>query len=451
MKKNDGMKVTVAQAELLRAITSVCGVVANKSTLPILSNVLVEADMASSKMTITATDLDMTVKTSLEAMVQCGGAVTVPAKKLQALTKELNGEIDIEVDDRGVMTIAAQTSNYKLRGLGAEEFPPSPNLTGTEILIPPAKLLDGIRSIGYAQSRDESRYVLNGVFFEFSGQGTLNLVATDGRRLARYTADVPESAKAEWVLPSKAVNELQRILGTLGETKSNVKVIKTDSMVVFEVTTESGDTTTFISKVVEGTYPNYRQVIPPEHKVSIVMDREAALSAIRGAALMTSEKYNSVLLAFTKNRLTITSNSPEVGEGKQEMDLKFDKPDNRISFNPVYILEPFKNRQDNDLTFSMTDELSPATVTSGDKAFTYVIMPMRTSDTAATASATAHTMPPNAGPVFKPEEHQPEPTAAATTATTEPKPKKGKKKNENKPESEPTPAAAVAEPEPATV
>ena len=199
------------------------------------------------------------------------------------------------------------------------------------------ELLRAVRSI--AISMDESRYVLNGVFMKFTAE-KLVMVSTDGRRLALTEEDLPagSTATGEIIVPTKAVNELNRLLQTKGE----VEIRFTDNQISFRLKDETAFSVLLISKLVEGTYPNYQQVIPKEAKERITLMREEFLGALRRAELMTNDKSNSVKLAFTKNNLTITANTADVGEARESIAINYKGKDISIAFNPGYLMDPLK-------------------------------------------------------------------------------------------------------------
>jgi hypothetical protein len=218
------------------------------------------------------------------------------------------------VDAKNHASIRSGPSFFKIIGLGEAEFPPLPDFAGAkEFKIPQIVLRDGLKKTSYAISTDETRYVLNGIFTSFR-DGKLTLVATDGRRLAMVDADLdfPASHETDVIIPAKAVQELQRLLGDAGD----VIVKLSDSQISFTV----GDNR-LCSKLIEGNYPNYRQVIPGDGNERVVIPREALLDTVRRVSLLSSEKSNSVKFVFSENRIEITANSPDVGEAQEWMDV----------------------------------------------------------------------------------------------------------------------------------
>jgi len=321
--------------------------------------------------------LDVTVACSVEAKVKKGGAATVPVKKLFGIARELGGmEIDLEVDEKNICSISAGPSFYKINGLSAEEFPPLPKFKEEKnVTLPQATVRSMIKKTLFAMSTDESRYVLNGIFLSLKDH-KLTMVATDGRRLAlvEEEADVTDKSTGEFIIPAKAVNELNRLLQENGD----VDIKFTDNQAAFTLKDEKGGSVLIITKLIEGNYPNYRQVIPNETKERVAFAREEFLHALKRAEIMTSEKANSVKLAFGKNTLAITANSPEVGEARESIAINYQGKEIAVAFNPRYLIDPLSSLADDEVYMELIDELSPG-VLKIKGPFLYVVMPMRLS------------------------------------------------------------------------
>src|SRR5436190_8200957 len=314
------MNLTIAKDQLLNGLQAVQNVVSTRTTLPILSNVLIRAE--GERLDFTATDLDVTIACGVEAQVKKAGASTVPVKRLFGIARELNGtEIDLEVDDKNVCSLRCGPSFYKINGLSADEFPPLPQFNeDKKVTLPQETVRSMIRKTSFAISTDEARYVLNGIFFSLKDH-KMTMVATDGRRLALVDeeVDVLEQSQGEFIIPVKAVNELNRLLQEKGE----VEMKYSENQAAFTLKDEKGFTVLIITKLIEGNYPNYRQVIPSETKERVTLPRDEFLHALRRAEIMTSEKANSVKLTFGKNNLAITANAPEVGEAKESIAINY--------------------------------------------------------------------------------------------------------------------------------
>jgi DNA polymerase-3 subunit beta len=369
------MNLTISKEQIINGLQAVQNVVSTRTTLPILSNVLLRAD--NGKLEFTATDLDVTVSCSVEAKITKPGASTVPVKRLFGIVRELgNSELDLEVDEKHSCTIRSGPSFYKINGLGADEFPPLPVFKeNKQVTLPQGTVRAMLKKCSFAISTDESRYVLNGIFISLKDH-KMTMVATDGRRLALVDeeVDITEASHGEFIIPGKTINELNRLLQDKGE----VELRFSDNQASFTLKDEKNSTILIITKLVEGNYPNYRQVIPGEPKERVTLAREEFLHALRRAEIMTSEKSNSVKLSFGKNKLEITANSPEVGEAKESLAVNYKGPDMAIAFNPKYMIDPLSALDNDEVFIELIDELSPG-VLKINGPFLYVVMPMRLS------------------------------------------------------------------------
>jgi DNA polymerase-3 subunit beta len=364
------MKLAVTKEALLEGLLRTQNVVSNRPTLPILTNALLEADEEG--LWITTTDLEVGIRCRVEARVEKTGSTTLPARKLVSIIRELpSSEIILDVDSKNAASIRCGASFFKIFGLPKEEFPAFPAFEEPNSLtIRQAELQDGLRKTSYAISSDEARYVLNGILFSLR-DNKLMLVATDGRRLALFDSDLefPKSHERDFILPTKAVTELQRLLGEDGD----VVIASTANLVSFELNGAQ-----LVSKLVEGNYPNYRQVIPGEAKERIALEREAFHNCVRRVSILSNDKTSSLRLNFTKNNLDITANTPDVGEAKESMSINYKGRDISIAFNPEFLMDPLRNLPNDEVFLELIDEMSPG-VLKIQTPFLYVIMPMRVS------------------------------------------------------------------------
>ncbi len=369
------MNLSITKEQILAGLQAVQNVVSTRTTLPILSNVLIRAEKNSVE--FTATDLDVTVACSVEAKVKKGGSTTVPVKKIFGIVRELNGsEIDIEVDDQNNCVIRSGPSFYKIHGLSADEFPPQPKFKDDKkVLLSQETVRAMMKKTSFAISTDESRYVLNGIYISLKDH-KMTMVATDGRRLALVDEEVEigEKSSGEFIVPAKAVNELNRLLQEKGE----VEIKYGENQASFALKDDKGFSVLVITKLIEGNYPNYKQVIPTEMKERIPLVREEFLQALRRAEIMTSEKANSVKLAFGKNNLAVTANTPEIGEARESLAVNYKGKEMAIAFNPRYLIEALAALTEDEVYFELIDELSPG-VLKINGPFLYVVMPMRLS------------------------------------------------------------------------
>lgn len=364
------MKIAVTKEALLEGLQRIQNVVSTRPTLPVLTNVLLEAD--ESGVQLTTTDLEVGIRCRIEARVEKPGATTLPARKLVSIIRELpTSEITIEVDSKNIASIRCGSSFFKIYGLPREEFPAFPVFTEPKSLtLKQSELKDGLRKTSYAISNDEARYVLNGILFSLQ-ENKLTLVATDGRRLALFETELefPKSHERDFILPTKAVTELQRLLND----DSAIVISTSNNLVSFEL-----NGCQLVSKIVEGSYPNYRQVIPGEATERVTLEREALYNCVRRVALLSNDKTSSLRLSLSKNNLDITANTPEVGEAKESMSIPYHGKEMSIAFNPEFLMDPLRNLPNDEIYLELIDEMSPGVIKI-QSPFLYVIMPMRVS------------------------------------------------------------------------
>lgn len=364
------MKLEIAKSAFLNGLLKVQNVVSLRSPLPILSNVLLTADKKS--VSLTTTDLEVGVRCTAEAIVHKPGSTTLPVRRLASIIRELpEGAIEIDVDDKDVASVTCGSSFFKINGLSEDEFPPMPQPEGKFCYtIDQGEFREMLRKTAYAASSDETRFMLNGVLLSFKN-GKLTMVATDGRRLAlvEHEIEFPPEAQADHILPTKAVNELMHVLRDTGE----LKIHSGESQLLFEF-----DDVLVSSKLIDGTYPNYRQVIPSQCEERVTIERESLLTALRRVSLVTTDKSNAAKLTFGKNKLSITMSTPDIGEARETIPVKYAGKELAVAFNPEYMMDPLKNLTNDEVILEMTDELSPG-ILKTDIPFLYVLMPMRIS------------------------------------------------------------------------
>lgn len=374
------MKFKINRDHFANGLAQVLNVVGSKATMPILSNVLIEAEK--DQISLTTTNLDLGIRCKIKAEVKETGAVTLPVKRLATIVRELpNTDVTVDAAPNHQVKIASGGSNFRIMGIGKEEFPPLPEFGDEKAFtLEQAELTTMLKSVAYAQSTDETRYILNGVYFNFK-DGKLSLVATDGRRLALVSKEmeVPASSAGAIILPAKTVSELTRLL----DKGEKLKINFNDRKAAFQIATDketSGlvDSVYLYSKVVEGNYPNYQQVVPKETHQRIKLERELFLQCVHRAALVCSEKSNSVKIKLTSNLLEITAQSPDFGEAHESMAIGYSGPELQVAFNPVFVMDPLRALTKDEIFFELKDDVSPG-VFKTLESFLCVIMPVRLS------------------------------------------------------------------------
>ncbi len=373
------MKFRISKEKFLEGLQQVQSVVSSRAPLPILGNVLIEADRH--EIRFTTTDLDIVVSSRIAAtegdevglQIIEPGAITLPVRRLASIVKELPAsEVEVTVSEEHTASIKCGNSFFKILGLASDDFPPPPRFDDVkEYKLSQKTLRDALKKTAYAISTDETRYVLNGIFCQFK-EGKMTLVATDGRRLAMTDVDVefPESHEISVIVPTKAVNELQRLLrDDAGELRLRIGA----RQIAFEL-----NQNLLVSKLIEGNYPNFRQVIPGAAKERVTLEREAFLAAAQRVSLLAQDKSNSVKLHFSKDNIEITANSADIGEARESIAVKYSGPDMAIAFNPEYLVAPFRNLDADEIYLDLIDEVSPGVIKINTP-FLYVLMPMRVS------------------------------------------------------------------------
>jgi len=363
------MRISATKDNLLKGLQIVQNAVSAKATLPILANILLEAD--NDKLQITATDLDIGISTTIPADVKEKGGITIPAKKFLDIIKEMSSDSLIEISVKPNLSIQINSSPafFKLTGIAKDDFPKIPAFQGDPVVKIPSELLkDMLRLTVFAVSRDEARYVLNGILFSFQKK-TLKLVATDGRRLAVIEKKLKEplTFERDIIVPSKAVHELNRNLGAEGEVEIGFK----ENQLQFK----SGETVV-TTRLIEGEYPNYQQVIPKETKEQLWLDTQKFLSATRRASIFTNQESQSIKLDLSKNRMVISKNTPDVGEVREELATQYDGGAFTIGFNPSYLIDALKNIGEDKVCFELIDPEKPGVIKVKDD-YTYIILPMQ--------------------------------------------------------------------------
>jgi DNA polymerase-3 subunit beta len=366
------MKATVQTKDILDAVQKVQTVVSTKSTLSILSNVLVET--VDDALVLTATDLQVGIRCKCEARVKKAGASTIPAKTLFAIIRELpEGELTIEVSEKDIASITCGDSYFRILGISKDEFPKLPEFLEKESFTISQPLLKGmLRKTIYAISREDNRYALIGMYFVIANN-TLTFVSTDGRRLSKIAAEIGGDVKLkrDFIVPLKAVEELQRMLGEEGEAR----VFLAKNQVAFQL-----DGVLLVSRLIDGTFPDYDRVIPESSPEKVQLDRREFIHTVRRVALLATDQTNLVRLAFSKGQLVMTSSSPELGEARVSMPVKYEGKDIEIAFNPDFLKDVLGSMDEEVISIELTDSLSPGVV-RGEGTFLYVIMPMRLQDT----------------------------------------------------------------------
>lgn len=365
------MKFNTTKDVLIKGIQNVQTAINTKSTLPILANILIEA--TDNNVVLTTTNLDIGIISTIPVKPSLAGAITIPAKKFSDIIKELpDGEtISISVKKNNQVSIECEKNIFKIMGLPKEEFPQLPEFKDKEsIIFEQKKLKKLLKMTGFAVSHDETRYVLNGILFIVKPT-YIRLVATDGRRLAMIEdkMQLPKALERKFIVPAKAADELDRILGEEGD----VKVFLSDNQAFFDA-----GHTRLVSRLIEGEFPNYEQVIPKEAKEKIAVSKEKFLSAIKRVALFTNPDSMAVKVDLGKDKIIMSKSTPYLGEARVEIEAEYKGKDISVGFNPDYLIDLLKNIDQETINLELTDAEKPGVVRVAEW-YVYVVLPMQLS------------------------------------------------------------------------
>jgi DNA polymerase III subunit beta len=369
------MEFSVKKFDLLEELDLTQGVVERKTTIPILSNLLCEAK--GNRLTITATDLELSIRTSCEAKVKKEGAGTIPAKKLLDLVRLLpDEEIKFKLLENHYVQITCDRKNYKMVGMSKDNFPALPNFPHALVKIPAKLLADVISKTTFAISLEESRYTLNGALLVLK-PNSLTMVATDGHRLAMVETDHKFegfSAETRVLVPKKAMTEIQRLAAQSGDD-SAIDFAQDESHLFFQF---GGRLLT--SRKLTGQFPNYEAVLPREANKTVVLERAELQDALRRVSQLADQRSHAVKFMLAKEGLEISASSPEYGEAKETIEKEFKGDPIAIGFNAQYLLDFLGAAADGPISFELKDDQSAGQLRpTGDESsrYRYVVMPMR--------------------------------------------------------------------------
>lgn len=370
------MKFTIKKEELLKGLQRIQGVVDKKNTMPILANMLLTAEKEG--LEIVATDLEIGLRGRYAADVATAGAVAVSAKKMYEIVRELpEEEVQIHTDENNWVRMSSGQSQFKLVGLPKDEYPSLPEVAEEGMIAVEGDVLrDMIRKTLYAVGDNDARYVLNGLFVHLTqGKNGLNIrmVGTDGHRLSLIDRTVDAKHKEESVIiPKKAMMELRRLLeedGSGAELRvgfsKNHALFKRDGLVM-------------VSKLIDGNYPNYNQVIPAKSTKAVSVSKDHIAHAVKRVSILSREKTNAVKLQLEKNAIVLSTSNPDLGEANEELAVDYKGEGLAIGFNSRYLMDVLSAIDGETITISLNDPLSPCLIKEvGNEQYKCVVMPMR--------------------------------------------------------------------------
>jgi DNA polymerase III subunit beta len=371
------MEITVSKADLLKELTATQGVVERKTTIPILSNFLFEA--GNDKLAITATDLDLSLRTSCAAKVKKEGSCTVPARKLYDYVKLLgDGDISIKLLENHWVQIRSGRSNTKMVGMARANFPALPVFPAeTAIQLPVQVLRNLIAKTIFAISSEESRYTLNGALLVLKPE-SITMVATDGHRLAHIentNVKVSVSGELKVLVPKKAMAELNTLLNSTDA--QSIEFARDESTLFFRI---GGRLLT--SRQLTGQFPNYEAVLPRDNNKSVAVHCDELSSAIQRVAQFADERSNAIRMRVEKNELKVSSSNTETGESEDSIETAYTGDPIMIGFNSQYLLDFLKVVNTGDVRFEFKDaqsagQLRPDEASDSEYKYRYIVMPMR--------------------------------------------------------------------------
>ncbi len=363
------MKLSAEREAILQPLQAVIGVVERRQTMPILANVLLSAK--DGKVSITATDLEVELVATAEVNVQQAGEITVPGRKLLDIFRALPDKVTVNLAVNGAkVNVRAGKSRFALSTLPAAEFPTVEEINAQQtIKVSQAELRRLLDLTHFSMAQQDVRYYLNGMLLETEGS-TLRTVATDGHRLAMCETNLETKAKAgQVIVPRKGILELQRILGTEGVVELSVGSN--------HIRAKIGEIR-FTSKLIDGRFPEYSRVVPPEPPNVIKADREAVRQALQRTAILSNEKYRGIRLAVKGNALQVQAHNPEQEEAEEEIEVTYKGEDLEVGFNVNYLLDALAAVEGTEVELGLTDSNSSCLIRAPEgKHCKYVVMPMR--------------------------------------------------------------------------
>ncbi len=369
------MQFSVSKSALLKELNLLQGIVEKKSTIPILSNVLIETANEST-ISLIATDLDVSLQTECAAESGRAGSMVLQARKLFEIVRNLpDAEINFAKEDNDWVKVVCAASEFRIVGQAKEHFPSTPKADQAGVTIPAGILHSLINRTVFAITQEESRYALNGALLSF-GEGRLQMVATDGHRLALAAASLEQAKDGgdslRVIIPKKALIELSKLTAGADE---EVEMSRDENHLYFEIRGRH-----LTSRMLAGQFPNYDLVLPKNNDKSISLNVDKITQAIKRAALMADERSHGVKVDLSSGKLSITSQSADVGEAREVIALDYTGDNLSIGFNAQYVLDFLGVVGTDEVLFEFKDEQSPALLRpsgEGQSDYKYVVMPMR--------------------------------------------------------------------------
>ncbi|HCF62549.1 MAG TPA: DNA polymerase III subunit beta [Myxococcales bacterium] len=368
------MEFRIAAEELAKALHRAQGIAERKTTIPILANVLIQAKK--SGVSLTAFDLDIGLVSEHPAEVLREGAITLASKHLFDIVKALpESQVTVQLTGGTTVEISCGNARFKLLGMPAEEYPALPKEEKASLTrIDGRVLLEMIEKTSFAISTDETRYILNGLYFESPEPGAVRVVATDGHRLSLVARSMEGSElklKHGVIIPRKGLFELRRLIDEAPDAECFLGF--TDTSAIFK---KSG--LSMIMRLIDGQFPDYQEVIPQENKGALTLPRQRLLATLKRISLLSEAKSNAIKIELTENQLRVSSQNPDLGEAHEDLPVEYSGGKVEVGFNARYLVDVLSVVGEDDVSFEIVDDQSPGVVRPAtDRGYTAVIMPMR--------------------------------------------------------------------------
>ena len=374
------MKITIDKRQLSLVIGRAQNIVEKKNTMPILVNILLEAENSTLKMF--ATDLEVSLTDELAAEVIQPGKSVVNAKNLYEIVKELNdGPISLEATQNHWLRVTQNKSIFNIVGLAPEDYPVFPDIAPQNYqAIEKTIFKEMIEKTIYSVSTDDARYHLNGVFLEIRSEADSSqyrMVATDGHRLSLVDRIMNtknphfDSDRGGVIIPRKGLNEIKKLLDSSDE--QHVEIAIEGAQLILRL-----GSTLMMIRLIEGIYPDYQQLIPDKTSETLIINREGFLHSLKRVSLLSNIKSKGVSISLFPGKMEISSNNPEMGDAKEELDIEYNGKEMRIGFNARYMLDVLNAMSEEKVQVEITDQLSPSLVRPfNDNSYTCIVMPMR--------------------------------------------------------------------------
>ncbi|MCT4592629.1 MAG: DNA polymerase III subunit beta [Candidatus Gracilibacteria bacterium] len=368
------MRFTCDQQDFLKALTVSQKAISSNPTLPILSNVLLKAE--GQKLILTSTNLEVSIQINIPIDLKNEGSITIPSR---VITNWVNfckqGEIEVKIEEGDSVSLKTSDAKTKIKGVSADDFPIIPKIEKeNEFFISIKDLKDAINEVSFSCSHSNIRPVLSGVLMQ-NKKDIIHLVATDSYRLSERRIKLKEKIENDIyiIIPSKTMIELERVLSGVKDKEKEVKIITSQNQILFQI-----DNIEIISRLIEGKFPEYNQIIPKTEKSIIEINKEDFILSIKRVGIFARENNNNIKLNFEGDKVLITTNNTEIGTEESEVEIKLSGSNNQTALNSLFLLDVLNIIPDKEIIIKIAEKLSPVVIHGkNQKEFIHVIMPLK--------------------------------------------------------------------------